>query len=472
MADRSMRRLGMLAAGILLGGIGLLGPESRAFGQDSKNWPDRYLDAAGVRPGMIIGEIGAGSGALTFPLAVRVGEAGRIYANDIDALELKRITAKSLEKNIRTIEIVIGGLTDPRFPVAGLDMIIMKNVLHDVELPLSLLENAAKYLKPGAPLVLIDGDQRDEKSSRSYQKLHPHFYSKDELIQVVEQSCFKLEKSEPVNESAWAIQYVHVFRADPAKEESVWTAWLGDFRAAMAAEEEREGRSSPSPAAKLLAWEKILFRFRDDNPQTRADDEWRDLIKGRIRALKDSLRIPAESASTRPPFPLRSEPLRIDDDAARTALTRLGFQWQGDPITGGDFSNRFEAETIRGAAVVRDRQTGLEWHPGSDEAMDYFAARQWTLDLNARGYAGGADWRLPTLEEAASLLSGRKSASGLQLDSFFSSGPAWIWTDDEYDMARMWYVAFEGGSVYNASKIRRCHVMPVRSLKPAERVVR
>ena len=51
--------------------------------QNSIQPPGQVLDAAGVKPGMIIGEVGAGMGRFTVHLAVRVGETGKVYANDI-----------------------------------------------------------------------------------------------------------------------------------------------------------------------------------------------------------------------------------------------------------------------------------------------------------------------------------------------------------------------------------------------------
>src|SRR4030042_4653718 len=46
--------------------------------------PELVMDILGIRPGMIIGEVGAGHGRLTVHLAARVGEKGKVYDNDID----------------------------------------------------------------------------------------------------------------------------------------------------------------------------------------------------------------------------------------------------------------------------------------------------------------------------------------------------------------------------------------------------
>ena len=45
--------------------------------------PQKIMDAVGIKPGMVVGEVGAGEGFFTFSLAERVGENGIVYANDI-----------------------------------------------------------------------------------------------------------------------------------------------------------------------------------------------------------------------------------------------------------------------------------------------------------------------------------------------------------------------------------------------------
>ncbi len=50
--------------------------------------PAKVMQAIGVKPGMIIGEIGAGRGRYTVFLANETGSSGKVYANDIDEVSL------------------------------------------------------------------------------------------------------------------------------------------------------------------------------------------------------------------------------------------------------------------------------------------------------------------------------------------------------------------------------------------------
>ena len=80
------------------------------------------MDSVGVQPGMIIGEPGAGRGYLTFPLADKVGEKGKIYANDISRQSLDVIEKRAKREGVKNIEIIMGEIEDPLFPEKNLDM--------------------------------------------------------------------------------------------------------------------------------------------------------------------------------------------------------------------------------------------------------------------------------------------------------------------------------------------------------------
>ncbi len=81
----------------------------------------KTLDAAGVKAGLIIGEIGAGSVHFTAILAKMIGGDGKIYANDIDEDSLEIL----MQKGLRNVETVLGSADDQDFPVHELDMIII-----------------------------------------------------------------------------------------------------------------------------------------------------------------------------------------------------------------------------------------------------------------------------------------------------------------------------------------------------------
>jgi len=125
--------------------------------RDKDHQPDKVMDIAGLREGMVIGEVGAGEGYFTFKLAVRVGPTGKVYANDIDARALRRLADRARREGFSNIETIVGEVENPLLP-AALDMVFMVNVFHDLTQPAELLRNIVPSLKPGATLAILDRD--------------------------------------------------------------------------------------------------------------------------------------------------------------------------------------------------------------------------------------------------------------------------------------------------------------------------
>jgi tetratricopeptide (TPR) repeat protein len=103
----------------------------------------------------------------------------------------------------------------------------------------------------------------------------------------------------------------------------------------------------------------------------------------------------------------------------------------------------YNLKAIKGDKVVVDNATGLMWHQnGSDDRMEWDKAKEWVRSLNGRGYAGYHDWKLPTLEEAASLLESNKRNDSY-IDPIFSNKQGWIWTGDKFEIKGRWDVHFD-----------------------------
>ncbi|MDH4220416.1 MAG: class I SAM-dependent methyltransferase [Candidatus Aminicenantes bacterium] len=137
--------------------------------------PEKVMDAIGVKPGMTIGEVGAGRGRYTVHLARRVGNEGKIYANDIDENSLSYLRERCRRNNIQNIETILGKVDDPLFPEQSMDMVIMVWVYHMLEQPVPLLKNLRSSLKPGATVVILDppDEEIDEEIKEIKGKIDP-----------------------------------------------------------------------------------------------------------------------------------------------------------------------------------------------------------------------------------------------------------------------------------------------------------
>ena len=139
-------------------------PSCQRGGRWSEEWEEKFeafqpsdkiMDAIGILPGMIIGEVGAGNGRFAVKVARRIGTEGRIYANDIDKKALDFMKRRLEHENINNMAIVEGDVVDPHFPLNKLDMVYIINTYHLFDRPVELMKNIAPSLKPDGRLVII-----------------------------------------------------------------------------------------------------------------------------------------------------------------------------------------------------------------------------------------------------------------------------------------------------------------------------
>jgi len=175
--------IGLLAAGLF--SLSISAQESR----EQREQPEKLLDISGVKPGMIVGEAGAGDGYLTFFLSKRVGASGRVYANDIDSTSLQRLNERGRREGVANITPVLGKVDDPLFPVNNLDLVIMIWAFHDFTERVAWLKNVKKYLKEDSGLFIFDG-----------QAAH---FSKEIAESDAEQAGFRLARCENVHGKIW-----------------------------------------------------------------------------------------------------------------------------------------------------------------------------------------------------------------------------------------------------------------------------
>ena len=152
--------------------------------------PEKIMEAIGVKEGMVIGEIGAGRGYMTFPLVEKVGPGGMVYANDISSWSLRSLRNRKERDNLETLEVIEGKVDDPEFPVNNLDLMIMVYVFHDLSQPVVFTRNTLKYLKDDGTLVLVEKDIVKDPSGAG------HFLPREEILGLMAQTGYKLKKIE------------------------------------------------------------------------------------------------------------------------------------------------------------------------------------------------------------------------------------------------------------------------------------
>lgn len=127
--------------------------------RDERGEAESVMRLAEIAPGMAVADIGAGEGYYTVRLAEKVGEKGRVLAQDIDRGALDRLGERVVRERLDNVSIKLGGPADPKLPENSFDRIFLVHMYHEVQEPYEFLWNMWPALKPGGQVVVVDRDQ-------------------------------------------------------------------------------------------------------------------------------------------------------------------------------------------------------------------------------------------------------------------------------------------------------------------------
>lgn len=165
--------------------------------------PDKVMDAIGVKSGMSVAEIGAGQGRYVVQLAVRVGETGKVYAEDIDASALRHLSQRCEKWGLHNVQTILGEIDHPKLPPAELDLIFIISSYHHFDDPVALLRNARASLKPQGVLAIGEWIPREDR--REYN-------TPEQMEAQMKEAGYKLDRIETLLESN--SMYIYIFKLD------------------------------------------------------------------------------------------------------------------------------------------------------------------------------------------------------------------------------------------------------------------
>ena len=143
---------------------------------------------------------------------------------------------------------------------------------------------------------------------------------------------------------------------------------------------------------------------------------------------------------------LRSRPVfKLSEHDVREMLQQKGFFDRAWNRFEEGIKHQYELIMRKEVKLVIDHITALTWQQsGSSKFLTYADAEKYIRNLNKKNFAGYNNWRLPTLEEAMSLVE-PNIAGGLYIDSIFDRRQGWIWTADKDSSTSAWVVFFGSG---------------------------
>lgn len=150
---------------------------------------EKIARAAGVMPGMMVADVGAGTGFLTELFSQEVGASGRVFAVDITPAFLAKIAADAKARGITNITTILGAEKDTNLAAGCADLVFVCDTYHHFEFPKNMLASIGRALRPGGMLVVVDFDRVPGKSR---QWVIDHVRAgKDEVRKEIEEGGFE-----------------------------------------------------------------------------------------------------------------------------------------------------------------------------------------------------------------------------------------------------------------------------------------
>lgn len=127
--------------------------------RDNRGEAETVMRLAGIEPGMTVADIGAGNGYYTVRLAERVGEDGRVLAQDIDQAALERLAQRVERERLDNVSIKLGRGDDPMLPPGSFDRVFLVHMYHEVQEPYAFLWRMWPALREGGQIIVVDVDR-------------------------------------------------------------------------------------------------------------------------------------------------------------------------------------------------------------------------------------------------------------------------------------------------------------------------
>lgn len=145
---------------------------------------------------------------------------------------------------------------------------------------------------------------------------------------------------------------------------------------------------------------------------------------------------------------LRSQPATLSEEDVKKMLQEKSFYDRRWNFVGKGVKHQYQLQAD--GNIIYDATTGLTWQQSGNGYMTLETVQKYIRKLNTARHGGYTDWRLPTLEEAMSLMRPARKKGDLYIDSVFDKTQWWIWTADKEPVGYVWIVSFfNGGCLIN-----------------------
>jgi precorrin-6B methylase 2 len=117
---------------------------------------DLLVAALGLKPGMQVADVGAGTGYFTWRMAAAVAPGGKVFAADVQPEMIALLRRAMDARAVTNVVPVLTSAKDSGLAAGSLDLALLVDVYHELEYPFEVVASLVRALKPGGRLVLVE----------------------------------------------------------------------------------------------------------------------------------------------------------------------------------------------------------------------------------------------------------------------------------------------------------------------------
>lgn len=118
--------------------------------------PDLLLPLLPLKPGMVVADIGAGSGYYSRRIAPRLAPGGKVIAVDVQPEMITLLKKQIAEARILNIDTLLATETDCRLAPESIDLALFVDVYHELLFPIETMHCVRRALKTGGQIALVE----------------------------------------------------------------------------------------------------------------------------------------------------------------------------------------------------------------------------------------------------------------------------------------------------------------------------
>jgi ubiquinone/menaquinone biosynthesis C-methylase UbiE len=164
--------------------------------------------ACKLKPGMVIADVGAGTGLFTRLFAREVGEKGKVFAVDIAPKFIEHIKQTCDKAGIKNVQGVVCKQDTVELPENSVDLVFICDTYHHFEFPFKTMASIHRALRPGGQVVVVDF-QRIPGKSREWVLNHVRAGEKT-VVQEIVSSGFKKIGEEKILSENYLVRFEKV----------------------------------------------------------------------------------------------------------------------------------------------------------------------------------------------------------------------------------------------------------------------